>query len=470
MSVMRVSTAPVHDAGASPGQEIAAALSAGLEYLRWMVEDGLDVSAAATRITFEFPIGSEIFPEIAKLRAARECWARLVAECGGTAAAGKMVIHARTSTRTKTVRNAWLNLLRGTTETFAATVAGADSITTDPLDHARGSFDPTARRLALNTAVILDAESHVSRVVDPAGGSWYVESLTDSLARSAWTLFQELEARGGMGLCLRDGSLAARIEEARRRRQAAIARGRPGIVGVSKYADRTMPEFPAEPPEAQALRAAQAEAWANQLLGHSMPLALEHCGSPLGPGACMEAAIEAARGGATLVAITEALGDGLPPTHCEPLPVHRLAEGFESLQQRAAAHARRTGRPLRAHLICLGSAAEHRSRMLFADGILASGGIETREVSGDTSGEALELLAAEPVPIAVLCGSDEAYETAVPQGVPALRALGALVILAGKPPERAETYAEAGVQVFLHLGGDAVEALEAVLRHAGVEA
>ncbi|MDY7094790.1 MAG: methylmalonyl-CoA mutase family protein, partial [Acidobacteriota bacterium] len=243
-----VSTRPYHDAGASAVEELAYALATGTDYLRWLVDEGsLDIDRAAGQILFQLSVGSDLFLEIAKLRAARRLWTRVVEAAGGTVADGesetlRIELHAQTSWRELSLLDPQVNLVRGTTAGFAAAAGGADSLTILPYDAAAGGA-PSARaeRLALNTQLILREESYLDRVEDAAGGSWYLEQLTDDLARAAWALFQEVEAAGGMAECLRGGRVEARLEEAAGQRHKAVATRRKPLVGASEFATAEAP-------------------------------------------------------------------------------------------------------------------------------------------------------------------------------------------------------------------------------------
>jgi len=182
---------------------------------------------------FSVPVGSDLFMEIAKLRALRQCWSQVVAACGGDAQAQCAVLHVFTSSRTKSQRDPWVNMLRETTEAFAAAVGGADAITTAGFDRALGLSTDFARRIGENIQVILDEEAHVTQVADPAGGSYYVEKLTDALAASAWELFQQIEGEGGMAQALVSGRIAARLEATAETRAANIAKRKQALTGVS---------------------------------------------------------------------------------------------------------------------------------------------------------------------------------------------------------------------------------------------
>ncbi|SDG08652.1 methylmalonyl-CoA mutase subunit beta [Klenkia brasiliensis] len=225
----------VHEAGATAVEELACALSAGVAYLRALTEQGLGVEEAARALEFRFAATADQFTTIATLRAARRLWDR-VGEASGVPAADRgMRQHAVTSSVMVTARDPWVNMLRSTVAAFAAGVGGADAITVAPFDAALGLPDPFARRIARNTQSLLLEESHLGRVLDPAGGSWYVESLTDALAHAAWELFTELERAGGYAAALSSGLVAKKAAAAWEARSRRIATRTDAITGVSEF-------------------------------------------------------------------------------------------------------------------------------------------------------------------------------------------------------------------------------------------
>jgi methylmalonyl-CoA mutase len=230
-----VDATPAHEAGATAVEELACALSSGVAYLRALTEQGLDVAEAARTLEFRFAATADQFTTIAMLRAARRLWDR-VGEASGVPAADRgMRQHAVTSSVMVTARDPWVNMLRTTVAAFAAGVGGADAITVAPFDAALGLPDPFARRIARNTQSLLLEESHLGRVLDPAGGSWYVESLTDALAHAAWELFTELERAGGYAAALSSGLVAERAAAAWAARSKRIATRKDAITGVSEF-------------------------------------------------------------------------------------------------------------------------------------------------------------------------------------------------------------------------------------------
>lgn len=445
-----VSARPYHDAGASSVEELAFALATGTDYLRWLCDDGLTVDAAAAQILFEHCVGTELFLEIAKLRAARRLWARVVEAAGGGADARRLALHARTSWRDQSLLDPEVNHLRTTTGVFAAALGGADSITALPFDAATGLPSEEGERLAANTQLVLREESHLERVADAGGGSWYLESLSDALARGAWKRFQEIEAAGGMAACLEGGRVQGCLEETAAARRHAVAQRREPLVGVSEYADPTAPA-PAEPEECWECAAERIP---------ELEAAPRPEPAPAEPGAELVTwAARQASAGVDAGSIAAVLVAGARPICAVELELGRRSEPFEILRRRAE------GVDRRAFLANLGPLSEHRIRSGFARQFLAAGGIESVDRGGfEDPAEAARAFAASTCPVAVICSSDERYHLQAAATAEALRAAGARrVLLAGRPGDLEATLARAGVDGYLYLGADAVAVLGELL-------
>ena len=230
-----VQTYAYHNGGASPAVELACALSTGVAYVQALIDRGIQVDDVGKSISFAFSIGSDYFSEIAKIRAARTLWAAIMAEFGGDEESQKMVIHARTSAFTKSAQDTYVNMLRGTSEAFAAAAAGVESLHVSAFDEAVQVPSAFSRRIARNTSLILQEEAHIDKTIDPAGGSWYVEYLTDQLAKKAWESFQEIERAGGMVAALQEEIVQKWVNEAWEKRLAEVETRKRTIVGVNQY-------------------------------------------------------------------------------------------------------------------------------------------------------------------------------------------------------------------------------------------
>jgi methylmalonyl-CoA mutase len=306
-----------------------------------------------------------------------------------------------------------VNMLRTTVACLAAAVGGADAVTVLPFDSALGLPDGFARRIARNTQAILVEESGLARVIDPAGGSWYVERLTDQLARAAWPVFQEIERAGGQHAALRSGLIAEQLAQNWAKRSSALARRREAVTGVSEFPNLSEPRL-------------------------------------------------------VRVAAPAAPGGGLPRV--------RRAAAFEALRARSDAVLADTGARPRILLAALGPAAVHTARSTFAANLFQAGGIETvlSEAAGGSKTDKpdfaalTEAFTASGTAAACLCSSDGLYAEYAAEAAAALKAAGArYVVLAGRPGDRRAAYAEAGVDAFAYVGCDALAILTTVLDEIG---
>ncbi|TCO65570.1 methylmalonyl-CoA mutase family protein [Actinocrispum wychmicini] len=227
-----VDALPYHRAGGSDAQELGLSIATAVAYLRALTDAGLSVEQAAGQLDFRYAASADQFLTIAKLRAARRLWSRVTEVAGGQAVPQRQ--HAVTSPVMMTRRDPWVNMLRATLACFGAGVGGADAVTVLPFDHAIGLPDDFARRIARNTQSVLLEESKVAGVVDPAGGSWYVEQLTDDLARASWAFFQSIEREG-----LDSDFVADSLAETWRRRSVNLARRKDPLTGVSEFPNLT---------------------------------------------------------------------------------------------------------------------------------------------------------------------------------------------------------------------------------------
>ncbi|MEO7268753.1 MAG: methylmalonyl-CoA mutase subunit beta [Knoellia sp.] len=223
------------DAGATVTDEVAFALATGVAYLRQLESEGVEVAEAFRHIEFRVSASADQFLTAAALRALRRAWARIGESVDVPEKSRGAFTHAVTSGRMFTRDDAWTNILRSTLATFGASLGGADAISVLPFDTVSGLPTPFSRRIARNTQILLAEESNVARVTDPAGGSWYVETLTDDVAKAAWSTFQEIEAAGGMADALANGVVAQRISSAVAGRETALASRSTPITGVSTF-------------------------------------------------------------------------------------------------------------------------------------------------------------------------------------------------------------------------------------------
>lgn len=468
---------PYHDGGGNAVQELAFALATGVAYIRALLARGLAIDTIAAQIQFSFSIGAHFFMEIAKLRAARLLWSRVVAAFGGSGPAQKMAIHARTSAWTKTRSDANNNMLRATAEAFAGVMGGCDSLHVSPFDEAAGLPDDFSRRIARNVHIILRQECNFFRLVDPAGGASSVETLTDELARSAWTLFQEIERQGGMAQALQAGFPQAQVARMRTQRLAGVAQRKDVIVGANLYPNLKERPVEVRKTDSAALQRERTAALQN-LREASDPGQRSDALATLAQAAAgipeqvVEAAIAAAMHGATLGDLTEALraGFGAGPT-VGAIPPGRASEQFEALRAAAEAYAARTGQRPQVFLANMGPVAQHKARSDFATGFFETGGFGVSTNDGFATVEAAAQAAqAAGAPIVVICSADDTYPAIVPPLTQALKAARptTTVILAGYPADQVESYRQAGVDEFIHLRANCYEVLARLQKQQGV--
>ena len=230
----------MQEAGATADLELAFTIADGLEYVRTALAKGLDVDAFAGRLSFFFAIGMDVFMEVAKLRAARLLWHRVMSQFNPKKQGSLMLrTHCQTSGVSLTEADAYNNVVRTTVEAMAAVLGGTQSLHTNSFDEALGLPTEHSARIARNTQLIIAEETGIARVVDPLAGSYYVEALTAELAAKAWTIIEEVESLGGMTKAVESGMPKLRIEEAAARRQARVDRGIEVVVGVNKYKPTT---------------------------------------------------------------------------------------------------------------------------------------------------------------------------------------------------------------------------------------
>jgi methylmalonyl-CoA mutase len=468
VTAVRVGSAPYHHAGATAAQDIAFGMATAVEYLRAMTRAGLDVDTAARQILFSISLGTHHFLAIAKLRAARRLWARVVEACGGSAAAGAMRIHARVSKRVLNLRDPYVNLLRNTVACFAAGVGGAEAITSMPFDSVAGLPDRLSRRIARNSVLILQEEAHLHRVIDPPGGSWYLDWLTDQVAEKAWAIFQQVEHGGSMLNALRTGWVAQQIDSAFAPRAKNLARRKEGITGVSEFPNVGEASVVRPAPDRAALRGAAARRVARLRIGDG------GFGLPMNGAAAAlrdpQAVVELAEQGASIGQLARALHFHVEPMAIPPLAPHMFARPFEVLRHASDVWQAVHGVRPRVFLANMGPVAHHTARATYAKNFFEAGGFEAVSSGGFKDADAAaRAFAQSGARVAVICSSDKLYPEMVPQVAPKLKAAGARsVVLAGNPGANEAAWRAAGVDRFIFIKCDVLDTLSQMLREEGV--
>lgn len=461
---------PWHNGGATAVQELAYTIASGTEYLREMIRRGVTPDRASLAMIFSFSVSSNLFMEIAKLRAARMLWAKVVKAFGATDDfAPRMFMHVRTSAVTKTKNDPYNNMIRAALEAFAGAVGGCDSMYVAPFDEVIGRPDEFSSRVARNQQILLQEEVHLNKVVDAAGGSYYVESLTDSVGRSAWELFQKVESLGGIVEALKSGVVQEAIRETATMRAKLTAQRRAPIVGVNNYAN----------PEEKSVEKAHIArleflAERRQRLGllkrmrknSEIRYMLDNLTDAMAaetPGAVMELAISAAVKGATIGEMVGALNaatDG-DEIEIEPIPSRRASEPYESLRENADAYRKAKGELPKMMLLTTGPLGMRRARADFSYGFYTAGGFAIVEANADDPAAGVKTVLSENPLAVTLCSDDPTYPEFAPPFIEALRKEKPemLVYIAGAP-DSMEQLKEAGASGFIHLKCNQLQELE----------
>ena len=394
------------NSGSTIVEELAFTLSAGHDYLVRLMDAGLDVDQAARKLRFSFSVSSNYFMEIAKFRAARMLWANIVKGYGPAKnCACKMHIHAETSRWNQTVYDPYVNMLRGTTEAMSATIAGVHSLEVTPFDTSFENPTEFSKRIARNVELLLKHESHFDQVVDPAGGSYYIENLTQSIAAEAWKLFLEIEEKGGYTEAYKAGLIVERIKASAAAKDKNIATRRQTLLGANQYPNFT--EVAGKEITAESVTRKQAE------------------------------------------------GNVLVP--------YRGAMAFEEMRLQVD----RSGKEPKAFMLTCGNLGMARARSQFSCNFFACAGIKVIDNTYFKSIEEGAKAALESkAQIVVVCASDDDYAEAAPK-VKELLGGKAILVVAGAPACAPELEAQ-GITNFINVKSNVLETLKFYLKEMGI--
>ena len=452
----------MEEAGATTVQELAFTLADGLEYVRAALSRGLGVDEFAPRLSFFFGIGMNFFMEIAKLRAARVLWARLMRQFAPEKPASLALrTHCQTSGVSLTEQDPHNNIIRTTLEALAAVLGGTQSLHTNSFDEALALPTPASARVARNTQLILAEETGIPHVVDPLGGSYYIESLTHSVAQAAMVLIDEVEALGGMTKAVEAGMPKLRIEEAAARRQARIDRGEETIVGVNKYRSGETASVELLDVDNSAVRKAQIERLERVRRArdparcHATLAALTKA-AKTGKGNLLALAIKATRTRATVGEISEALEKVFTRHRAQIRAVSGVYggqyegdEGFHRVQRQIEAFAREEGRRPRMLVAKLGQDGHDRGAKVIATAFADIGFDVDIGPLFQTPEEAARQAVENDVHIVGVSSQAAGHKTLVPALIEALKNEGAgdiLVVVGGViPPKDYDFLKRAGV-------------------------
>lgn len=399
--VLNVNGQHFANAGASAVQELGFAIASAHEYLQEMLNKGMKAEDVLPKMRITLSVGPSYFLEMAKFRAARWLWATVAAQYTSNAELQKVTIHGVSSLYNKTLYDLYNNMLRNTTEAMSAALGGADEITILPHDFILGKESEFGDRIARNVQLLLKEESHFADVADPAAGSYYIESLTQSVAEFAWNQFRMIESAGGFRKAMESGLIKTEIEKTAAKREKDIASRKMVYVGVNNYPN-TNEQF--------------AEA-------------------------------------AAFVKAPNAEGNALN--------IKRGAWSFEQIRMRADKHVAAGNKRPRVTMLQFGNIAMRNARAIFASNFFGMAGYEITTILNDDSiQDGVKKALDEKPGIIVLCSSDNEYPTLGMEYVAALRNSKISVVIAGSSGDNEGVYREAGVHSFVHMRTAALEALE----------
>ena len=473
----------MQEAGATLVQELAFTLADGREYVRAAVARGLDVDEFAPRLSFFFAIGMNFFMEAAKLRAARLLWARIMDEFGTTDPRSRMLrTHCQTSGVSLQSQDPYNNVVRTAYEALAAVLGGTQSLHTNSFDEALGLPTEASARIARNTQLILQHETGICRVVDPLGGSFYVEWLTDRLAREAWSLIEEVEEMGGMTEAVAAGMPKLRIEEAAAVRQARIDRGEDVLVGVNRFRPETDAPVDILEIDNVAVRAAQIERLERVRRERdetACQAALQGLADMASDeGNLLEQAVVAARARASLGEISEAMGRVFGRHRAKVTTIGGVYgaaakgdAGFESAREEVGRFAEQHGRRPRMLVVKIGQDGHDRGAKVIATAFADIGFDVDVGPLFQTPGEAARDAIDNDVHVVGVSSLAAGHRTLAPQLVDELAQLGRsdiVVVAGGVIPEGDYAYLrERGVDLIFGPGTNIPQAARDILRRIG---
>lgn len=468
MRTILIDGAAYQNQGASASAELGYVLSSGVAIIDAMLDRGLSIEQIAARVVIRLGMGSNFFMEIAKIRTARMIWSELIKAYGGSTASGKVWIHAVTTDINKSEYDVWVNLLRTTTESFSAVIGGADSIETGCFDASVRQADTFSRRIARNQQLILAEEAHFQKVVDPAGGCWYIECLTSDLASLAWKSMQEIVADGGMVMAIAEGKVGSCLAESIRSRKNAVNTRRDIAVGVNMFANPGEKLLESKTPDPQWLdeamqRYAELKLHKDAGLDESLAMIKEDKGNDLIVDMICDAFIH----GADIEQICAALT--FQPVVYEK-SLSSVISDIEALRKNVEAAKLSADKNIM--LLNMGTLATYKARADFSLGFFQIAGFDVVYPQGFASVDEAVSAVFTTRPAAVcICSTDDEYVSIVPDLMAKLNALPScpITILAGYPTDMVEKYRDAGVQHFIHLKANACDTLYAIAKQMGVE-
>lgn len=475
MRIAGVSALSYHNAGASAVQELSIALSTGVEYIDALSRNGISPQEFAGKISFRLGIGSDFFMEIARLRAGRVLWNRILKEYGVPEKHRDFFVHAETSMFNQSGLDPYVNMLRITTEAFSAIAGGAERLTTNPFDRVLNDPSSFSKRVARNVQTILKEESHLHRMIDPSGGSYFVEKLTSDVVEKTWEFFLEIEKEGGVQKALESGFLRKRISEGRKKLEMSVSKREKILVGTNNYGnpdEQFEHKKSTDPLSLFSLRVKninknkESKKVERDKIDQSKLDDLFAKGIPdvIDEGADMFI------NGATIGEITSILkGDSKAfMIHGITPDISRLPEKMEELRKKVNGI---KGEP--EFTIAVNEPfIKIKPRGDFSKSFFETGGFNSRMIKLESSAEEkVKQILDQGNSLIVLCAADKDYPELVSTIVPLMKSEkdDLIIVLAGDPGENEEQYLKGGIDFFIHRGSDLPEIISGILKRSGVD-
>ena len=466
-----------HDGGASAVQEAAYAMSEAVTYIKAMLMRGLEINTIAKHIRFHFSIGANFFMEVAKLRSVKMLWAQVVEAFGGDEEAKKIELFVSTSTFTQTTYDPYVNLLRAATQSFSAVVGGINGMNVKPFDYSIRPSDEFSRRIARNIQIMFQHEFNFLQPIDPAGGSWYIEPLTEEFTEKAWLKFQELEAEGGIVPLLMSGKVQEKVNEVLESRFKNLASRKDRAVGNNMYPNMTeeLLEVPTvdfvalQNQREIALQANKADR-DEKVVNDSLAEIKNAAG--IEGGGLVDLCIKAIRQGATMGEINNALAVDASGTTIIPIAPHRWTERFEEMRFRTETFERKTGENVKIFLANMGPIPQHKARADFVTSFMQVAKFEVLTNNGfKTVEEAVEAALESQANVAIVCSTDATYPELAPAVTKLLKEKNPSmkVFLAGAPSkELKEICDEAGMDDYISVKSNCYDTLPRMQKERGM--
>ncbi|WP_419561939.1 methylmalonyl-CoA mutase family protein [Phascolarctobacterium faecium] len=472
-----INTDVYHNGGANDIQEVAYAMNAAVTYMRAMERRGIDVNIFCRHLRFHFSIGANFFMEIAKLRSLKMVWAQIVKNCGGDEEAQKINLYVSTSTFCQTKYDPYVNLLRAATQSFSAVVGGMDGMYVKPFDHCIRPSDVFSRRIARNIQIMEQHEFNFIQPIDPSGGSWYIEPLTEEFTEKTWAKFQEIESHGGLLAALESGKVQAAVKAILEERFKNLATRKDRAVGNNMYPNMT--EELLEVPEvdfAGILKARKTDLEVNVKVRDNAYV--EAVLSDLGKrdaselGSLIADAEKALLAGATMGEISAALTGSANGEKVEAIAPHRWTERYEELRMRTENFVDKTGANVKIFLANMGPIPQHKARADFVTSFMQVAAFEVVTNNGFlTVEEAVKAALESGADAAIVCSTDATYPELAPAVTKGIKAVNPemKVFLAGAPSaELKEICDAAGMDDYISVKSNCYETLLRMQKERGM--